>query len=765
MAVMLAAVAVAGFFALRLLLGYVGLLRLLVRSETPPPEVRGLFETMAAGTRWVRLLVSRRLLVPLSCGLLRPTVVLPATMCQQPTPRQLRWIFAHELTHLRRRDAWSALLFNFGQVFFFAVPWFWWLRRQVRLCQEYVADAAAAEQDEGNVEYAEFLVSLANAPAVPVGASAVSGNCSDLFRRVAMLLKNPMRVETRCPRLWNFMLAISLAGLAILVSGFGYRAEAAEDDTIIIIINSQGPAAKGQPEKPHEIRIIVDGKEDGKFTAKATGVYKADPAKKVVEATRTLIIKTGDKLAPLQEAVKRLETAKKDGKLTNELLYWELARALQLMQSPAVAPPVIPPTKAKKDDTPNYRIVEKKVEIQLDPKAIEKKLEIRVDPKAKSAPKADSDNINKLLERLQAGGLVEIQPWQKMDKLDIKMEVHDATEKDLRELKKVVEQLQKLLDGKEQSKLDVPLRLPAQPRPPAAPVPPAAPDQPPPPKPSAALAAVGVTTSPSTSITLTRPAVSTTTTVTPMSSTTTGMPASSTTTGTAKSTTTTSPKAIDAAPRKQNKDGQSLFSIQLRVGVEPIRANMAEHLKLPNDIGMTVIHVDAGSPAAKAGIKFNDILVKIDGQYVPANLEGFIKLVKGLKTETPIDVIVLRQGTSTTIAGVILPAERAKSAELAELERIVTEMKKVIAPRKLLKDLTITQNGDITTVKDEKRETKLTISCVVKDGVVYVGGVEVNDGSSTKAYKNILDVPEPHRARVQEIVNALPALRATGEKK
>ena len=159
--VILVCAAIAGFFAIRLLLGYVALLRLLWRSESAPPEVCGLFNTMAAGTRWVRLLVSRRLLVPLSCGLVRPTVVLPASMCQPAAPRQLRWIFAHELTHLRRRDAWSALLFNLGQVFFFAVPWFWWLRRQVRLCQEYVADAAAAQQDEAHVDYAEFLLSLA----------------------------------------------------------------------------------------------------------------------------------------------------------------------------------------------------------------------------------------------------------------------------------------------------------------------------------------------------------------------------------------------------------------------------------------------------------------------------------------------------------------------------------------------------------------------------------------------------------------------------
>ena len=48
------------------------------------------------------LFVSPRVQVPLSFGLLRPTVVLPASL-RHASPSELRWIFAHELTHVSQR--------------------------------------------------------------------------------------------------------------------------------------------------------------------------------------------------------------------------------------------------------------------------------------------------------------------------------------------------------------------------------------------------------------------------------------------------------------------------------------------------------------------------------------------------------------------------------------------------------------------------------------------------------------------------------------
>src|SRR5439155_17568128 len=90
----------AAWFTGRWLLGHLALVRLL-RAATPAPEpIATLFAELAPTQGRPRLLVSRRLRVPVSCGLWRPTVVLPGTMCDCPDLRQLRWIFAHELTHL-----------------------------------------------------------------------------------------------------------------------------------------------------------------------------------------------------------------------------------------------------------------------------------------------------------------------------------------------------------------------------------------------------------------------------------------------------------------------------------------------------------------------------------------------------------------------------------------------------------------------------------------------------------------------------------------
>jgi beta-lactamase regulating signal transducer with metallopeptidase domain len=113
---------------------------------------------------------------PLSFGVVRPTVVLPAALARSASPGVLRWVLAHELAHLGRRDAWSAVLLGLGQAVYFFVPWFWWLRREVRLCQEYIADAAAASTGGSAEDYAQLLLSWVAAPAPPAGVSGVSGS-------------------------------------------------------------------------------------------------------------------------------------------------------------------------------------------------------------------------------------------------------------------------------------------------------------------------------------------------------------------------------------------------------------------------------------------------------------------------------------------------------------------------------------------------------------------------------------------------------------
>src|SRR5262249_15506983 len=136
----------------------------------------------------------------------------------------LKWVFAHELTHLSRGDSWTALGLWLGEVVYYHLPWFWWIRRQVRLCQEYVADAAAVGAGERAADYAEFLVGLSSTAAVPHGSTGVRGTPTDLMRRVTRLLKNPMRQLSRRARWSARLAAAALLTTAVGAAGVGLRA-------------------------------------------------------------------------------------------------------------------------------------------------------------------------------------------------------------------------------------------------------------------------------------------------------------------------------------------------------------------------------------------------------------------------------------------------------------------------------------------------------------------------------------------------------------
>jgi membrane-associated protease RseP (regulator of RpoE activity) len=145
-----------------------------------------------------------------------------------------------------------------AQVIYFYLPWFWSLWRQTRLCQEYIADAAAAQPPAAAEDYAEFLLNLTAKPALPVAAAGVLGNSSDLYRRVSMLLKSPIRVESSCPKSWSLAAGGGLLALAILAAGVGVRLEptiSAAEPKVQTVLPADEPdkaPPKSEPKKKTE---------------------------------------------------------------------------------------------------------------------------------------------------------------------------------------------------------------------------------------------------------------------------------------------------------------------------------------------------------------------------------------------------------------------------------------------------------------------------------------------------------------------------------
>lgn len=240
---LLAYAAGAAYFALRWLVGVIGLARLLRSCRPVPAWVETAARALHPG---VRVLCSPRVEVPFSCGVFRPTVVLPAGLAERATADELNWVLVHETAHLRHGDPRSYWLLSLAAIVFYPFPWFWGLRSRWRLDQEYLADAEAAELGPP-VAYAEFLLQWATRPRcrhVPAGAVGVLGRSSDLSRRITMLL-GEKPAESRCPRLWSAVVGPALLAVAILTAGVGFQAVAApvpEDKKV--------EPKKDEPKKP-----------------------------------------------------------------------------------------------------------------------------------------------------------------------------------------------------------------------------------------------------------------------------------------------------------------------------------------------------------------------------------------------------------------------------------------------------------------------------------------------------------------------------------
>ena len=200
-------------------------------ARPAPPAVREHFLAISgpAGAR-VRLLESDRIALPFTYTWIRPVILLPSALCARGDEEALKYALAHEWSHVERRDAWAWNLAALAGAVLFYQPLFWWLRRQLRLCQDYLADDRAAALGSPE-DYAACLVRLARrrgdrrrAFGAALPALGIYDRPSNLSRRVTMLINDREPIEQRCPESWSLGAAAATV-LAILVVA-GLRADA-----------------------------------------------------------------------------------------------------------------------------------------------------------------------------------------------------------------------------------------------------------------------------------------------------------------------------------------------------------------------------------------------------------------------------------------------------------------------------------------------------------------------------------------------------------
>lgn len=94
---------------------------------------------------------------PMAVGLFRPRLLLPR---EDYSPRELAFIFRHELTHIRRRDLWYKLVLLLAQMIYWWNPLVWLMVRQAEADIELTCDDAvvAGRSGEDRRAYSETLL-------------------------------------------------------------------------------------------------------------------------------------------------------------------------------------------------------------------------------------------------------------------------------------------------------------------------------------------------------------------------------------------------------------------------------------------------------------------------------------------------------------------------------------------------------------------------------------------------------------------------------
>lgn len=123
-------------------------------ATTAPPELERLLATCGCERGWhgpVRLVITPDVPAPAVMGWWRPRVLLPPWVVDSLSLHELRLVFLHELTHVRRHDVAIAWLVEWLRAVHWFNPWLWrcfgWMRRARELaCDQSVLRCLTREE-------------------------------------------------------------------------------------------------------------------------------------------------------------------------------------------------------------------------------------------------------------------------------------------------------------------------------------------------------------------------------------------------------------------------------------------------------------------------------------------------------------------------------------------------------------------------------------------------------------------------------------------
>ena len=171
---------------------FLGVMLFLVRLGTSLADIRNLRQKphIPADLSWqevlekqlkflhvnmpVQLLKSIHVDMPMTYGIWKPVILIPAALFFQLSPVQLEAIIAHELAHIKRHDYLVNLIQSILEVVFFFHPIFWWINKTAKEQRENACDDLAISMGIAPKDLAYGLANVLNFAKNPTPEMAMS---------------------------------------------------------------------------------------------------------------------------------------------------------------------------------------------------------------------------------------------------------------------------------------------------------------------------------------------------------------------------------------------------------------------------------------------------------------------------------------------------------------------------------------------------------------------------------------------------------------
>jgi bla regulator protein blaR1 len=132
--------------------------------------------------------VSKAVNLPMMMGVLKPMILIPATLLTGHSNSQLEVIIAHELAHIKRHDYLLNGVQSLIEVLYFFHPAMWLLSTQIRIERENCCDDMAIAACGNKILLAKTLVQLQETMTVPHFAMAFGKKQNPLLARIQRIV-------------------------------------------------------------------------------------------------------------------------------------------------------------------------------------------------------------------------------------------------------------------------------------------------------------------------------------------------------------------------------------------------------------------------------------------------------------------------------------------------------------------------------------------------------------------------------------------------